>query len=226
MKKIIALVAVAAVSISMVCAEIGLTVGAKGNFGMNAGPAVTDSAKKMVKDGKNVFMVNGGGAVYARYNMPFHAPLGVQMEIGIRANNGGGLKVDDYSMKMSYTTMDIPLLVTYDIPVSSLVITPMLGLNFGIPVGKGKWTTKTPFGEGSSKVEVTGLPKVKAGIVVGADVALPLGPGSLTGGLSYIADFSEIGVLIPYENSPSDLQAVEVLTRRNLNISVGYAIKL
>lgn len=226
MKKIIALVAVAAISVSMVCAQIGLTVGAKGNFGMNAGTAVAEDIKEFAKDGKNVFMVNGGGAVYARYNMPFHAPLGVQMEIGIRANNGGGLKVDDTSVKMSYTTMDIPLLITYDIPVSSLVITPMLGLNFGIPVGKGKWTMETPDGEASSKVEVTGLPKVKAGIVVGADVALPLGPGSLTGGLSYIADFSEVMVVLPEEYTPNSIGAKKVLTRRNLNISVGYAIKL
>ena len=202
MKKIIALVAVAAISVSMVCAQI--TVGAKGNFGMNLGSQLDNKF-----DGaKDVFMVNGGGSIYGRYNMPFLPELGVQLEFGLTANNGAGQKVGGISQKSSYLSLDFPLLVTYDIPVSSIVITPMVGMNFSIPVGKIEVSMFEAYAKGF-------IP----GLVAGVEVGIPVGPGSVTAGLSYVNDF--IPVKAKYLIFEGD-----VLTRRNLNLSAGYAIKL
>lgn len=72
MKKIIAMAVVAAVAVSMVCAQI--TVGAKRTFGMNLGSKVSDEAKEIFArndDAKNAFMVNSGDSIYGRYNLPF-----------------------------------------------------------------------------------------------------------------------------------------------------------
>ena len=134
MKKIIAMAVVAAVAVSMVCAQI--TVGAKGTFGMNLGSKLDG---ELPDDAKNAFMVNGGGSIYGRYNLPFLPALGVQLEFGLTANNGAGVKVEMLGVEMtetySYLSLDFPLLVTYDIPVGSIMITPMVGVNFSVPVG-------------------------------------------------------------------------------------------
>ena len=240
MKKIIAMAVVAAVAVSMVCAQI--TVGAKGTFGMNLGSKLTDDGKEGVTMGfdtdlTNKVVVGGGGAIYGRYNMPFHAPLGVQLELGIFANNGVAVDVDDSfddggvkvnvtgSASLSYLSMDIPLIVTYDISAGPVVITPMVGVNFSIPLGKLKYKTEYTAkieGYGEEKEEFTEEldidPRFIPGIVAGVEVGLPLGPGSLVADLRYVNDFTNVTIA-------SEGESMELFTRRNFNISVGYALK-
>lgn len=240
MKKIVAMAVVAAVTVSMVCAQI--TVGAKGTFGMNLGSTLTDDGKEGVTMGfdtdlTNKVVVGGGGAIYGRYNMPFHAPLGVQLELGIFANNGVAVDVDDSfddggvkvnvtgSASLSYLSMDIPLIVTYDISAGPVVITPMVGVNFSIPLGKLKYKTEYTAkieGYGEEKEEFTEEldidPRFIPGIVAGVEVGLPLGPGSLVADLRYVNDFTNVTIA-------SEGESTELFTRRNFNISVGYALK-
>lgn len=226
MKKIIAMAVVAAVAVSMVCAQI--TVGAKGTFGMNLGSKVSDEAKKFFAgndDAKNAFMVNGGGSIYGRYNLPFLPALGVQLEFGLTANNGAGTKVEYEGVEMtataSYLSLDFPLLVTYDIPVGSIMITPMVGMNFSVPVGSPKFVFKADGNEVAmdmgDDLKVTGF---IPGIVAGVEVGIPAGPGSVTAGLSYVNDFTPVKV-----KSDGFDEKVDLLTRRNFNISLGYALK-
>ena len=219
MKKIIAMAVVAAVVVSMVCAQI--TVGAKGTFGMNLGSKL---AVELPDDAKNAFMVNGGGSIYGRYNLPFLPALGVQLEFGLTANNGAGLKVEYEGVEMtataSYLSLDFPLLVTYDIPVGSIMITPMVGMNFSVPVGSPKFVVKADGNEGAmdmGDLKVTGF---IPGIVAGVEVGIPAGPGSVTAGLSYVNDFTPVKVKSDGVDEKGDL-----LTRRNFNISLGYALK-
>ena len=219
MKKIIAMAVVAAVAVSMVCAQI--TVGAKGTFGMNLGSKLDG---ELPDDAKNAFMVNGGGSIYGRFNMPFLPALGVQLEFGLTANNGAGMKYEYAGIEMtqtySYLSLDFPLLVTYDIPVGSIMITPMVGMNFSVPVGSPKVTT-TVDGEKESEtmdgVKVTGF---IPGIVAGVEVGIPAGPGSVTAGLSYVNDFTPVKM-----KAEEGDEKVDLLTRRNFNISLGYALK-
>lgn len=243
MKKVIALVATAVVAVSMVCAQV--TVGAKGTFGMNLGSTLTDEGKTLFTRGydidtKNEVMVGGGGAIYGRYNMPFHTPLGVQLELGIFANNGVKVSADssieEDGMKIgveatgsaSYLSMDIPLIVTYDISAGPVVITPMVGMNFSIPLGKLKYkmeyTAKMDgqvVDEDDFTEDVDIASKFIPGIVAGVEVGLPLGPGSLVADLRYVNDFTKFSIDLGVDG----MDPVEVGIRRNFNISVGYALK-
>ena len=219
MKKIIAMAVVAAVAVSMVCAQI--TVGAKGTFGMNLGSKL---AGELPDDAKNAFMVNGGGSIYGRYNLPFLPALGVQLEFGLTANNGAGMKVEmlgvETTTTISYLSLDFPLLVTYDIPVGSIMITPMVGMNFSVPVGSPKFVVKADGNEAAmdmGDLKVTGF---IPGIVAGVEVGIPAGPGSVTAGLSYVNDFTPVKAKSDGVDEKDDL-----LTRRNFNISLGYALK-
>lgn len=215
MKKIIAMAVVAAVAVSMVCAQIGVTAGVKGTFGMNLGSQVAEK-DSYGDDVKDAFMVNGGGSLYGRYNMPFHAPLGVQLEFGITGNNGAGIEADSSKTTLSYLSLDIPLIVTYDISAGPVVITPMVGVNFSIPVGK---PTQDMDGE-KATVDNASIVGFIPGIVAGVEVGIPAGPGSVTAGLSYVNDFMPVKASYEGVDEKQDL-----LTRRNFNISVGYALK-
>jgi hypothetical protein len=220
MKKIIALVAVALVTVSMVCAQIGLTVGAKGNFGMNLGSQVDEKTDGM----KAAFAVNGGGSIYGRYNMPFLPALGVQLEVGMTFGNAIGEAKDNKNSRYnSYNSFDIPLLVTYDIPVSSIVITPMLGMNFSIPFGAPTAHSKTDGEKDSEKMDDYKVTGFIPGLVAGVEVAIPAGPGSITAGLSYVNDFTPVKGKAEFMGTTIER---EIGIRRNLNISAGYAIKL
>lgn len=221
MKKIIAMAVVAAVAVSMVCAQI--TVGAKGTFGMNLGSQIADK-DLLGDDVKNVFMVNGGGSIYGRYNLPALPALGVQLEFGLTANNGAGMKYEYAGIEMtstySYLSLDFPLLVTYDIPVSSVVITPMVGVNFSVPVGSPKLTVTADGEKESGKADGMKVTGFIPGIVAGVEVGIPAGPGSVTAGLSYVNDFTRVKAKYDGDDEKYDL-----LTRRNFNISLGYALK-
>ena len=48
----------------------------------------------------------------------------------------------------------------------------------------------------------------------------PVGPGSITAGLSYVNDFTPVKL-----KSDGFDEKVDLLTRRNFNISLGYALK-
>lgn len=225
MKKIIAMAVVAAVAVSMVCAQI--TVGAKRTFGMNLGSKVSDEAKDIFArndDAKNAFMVNSGDSIYGRYNLPFLPALGVQLEFGLTANNGAGLKAEYEGVEMtataSYLSLDFPLLVTYDIPVGSIMITPMVGINFSVPVGSPKFVFKTDENEASMDMGDLKDTGFIPGIVAGVEVGIPVGPGSVTAGLSYVNDFTPVKL-----KSDGFDEKVDLLTRRNFNISLGYALK-
>lgn len=221
MKKIIAMAVVAAVAVSMVCAQI--TVGAKGTFGMNLGSQLADK-DDFGDDVKNAFMVNGGGSIYGRYNLPFLPALGVQLEFGLTANNGAGVKVEYGGVKSttttSYLSLDFPLLVTYDIPVGSIMITPMVGINFSVPVGSPKFVFKTDENEAAMDMGDLKDTGFIPGIVAGVEVGIPAGPGSVTAGLSYVNDFTPVKLKVDGVDEKFDL-----LTRRNFNISLGYALK-
>lgn len=216
---------VAAVAVSMVCAQI--TVGAKRTFGMNLGSKVSDEAKEIFArndDAKNAFMVNSGDSIYGRYNLPFLPALGVQLEFGLTANNGAGLKAEYEGVEMtataSYLSLDFPLLVTYDIPVGSIMITPMVGINFSVPVGSPKFVFKTDENEASMDMGDLKDTGFIPGIVAGVEVGIPVGPGSITAGLSYVNDFTPVKL-----KSDGFDEKVDLLTRRNFNISLGYALK-
>ena len=244
MKRIISLVAAAALATGMVCAQVGGSVGARGTFGMNLGTTLTDDARKFISQGEDIDLkdklaLGGGGSVYGRYNMPFHTPLGVQLEVGVFANNGAKLAVDDTfeptsgmkgsvtgSASFSYLSLDIPLLITYDIDAGPVVITPFVGPNFSIPLGTLRHKQESTitmdgdvtkdFLEKSYDFSSRFIPGIVAGVAVG----LPLGAGALVADLRYVNDFTPVSV-----NPGAGRGETNLFTRRNFDISLGYELR-
>lgn len=116
MKKIIALVAVALITVSMVCAQKGIAVG--GGFGLHM-----NQSTKFYIDG---LKPGGGwqGSIFGRYYLPSFEPFGVQVELNL-ATNGSA---DPHYM--AYTGLDLPILATYDLNVWRFTFTFKLGPHF------------------------------------------------------------------------------------------------
>lgn len=96
----------------------------------------------------------------------------------------------------------------------------MVGMNFSVPVGSPKVTTTVDGEKESEKMDGVKVTGFIPGIVAGVEVGIPAGPGSVTAGLSYVNDF--IPVKAKYDG---DDEKYDLLTRRNFNISLGYALK-
>lgn len=124
MKKIIALVAVALVTVSMVCAQKGIAVGGGLGLHMNA-------SSKIYWDG----VESGGGwmgNLFGRYYLPSLEPLGVQVELNLAQN---GTAEPFYTV---YSGLDIPILATYDLNLWRFTFTFKLGPHFHFALSEVK----------------------------------------------------------------------------------------
>lgn len=237
MKKIILAAVLFAVTATMATA-LDITVGAKGTLAINAGTKFegwTEVGVKSLKlipgvSVKEKTNVGGGGEIFARVNfleLPV-GKLGAQAGLGIIANNGRTVEASAGSqkgkIKYSYTSLDIPLMVTYEIPVWLLKIIPMAGLNFSIPLGKGKAKTYDDLkgyfnGEGSVEFDIKS--RFIPGLVFGAGATFDLGPGAILFDARYLIDFGKFKVDASKIGGASEDEA---LSRKSLDFSLGYQI--
>lgn len=124
MKKIIALVAVALITVSMVCAQKGIAVGGGAGLHMNA-------SSKIYWDG----VESGGGwmgNLFGRYYLPSLEPLGVQVELNLAQN---GTAEPHYTV---YSGLDVPILATYDLNLWRFTFTFKLGPHFHFALSEVK----------------------------------------------------------------------------------------
>lgn len=213
MKKLLAVVAAGVVLVSALSAQI--TVGGKGTLALNVGTSV----EKAMFGGMDVdtgLLVGGGGSLFVRYNLPSLPALGFQADVGIMANNGFSAEGSEtgYSLsaKGTYTSLELPVLVTYDLAAGPVTITLLAGPNLSFPLGKAKVEQSVP-SDATEKWDIDS--KVLFGLTAGAAVAYPLGPGAIVGDLRYTTDFNKVKV-----------EGQEAMTRRALTFSAGYQIKL
>ena len=132
MKKIVLVLTTALLFVSLASAQI--TVGAKGIFTLNAGTKEAEDFQNLKNDISTVvelvgasfdsqLVVGGGGGLFVRYNMPFLSSLGIQTGLDVLANNGYKVeaaktiseKTYSASISATYTSLELPILVTYDI---------------------------------------------------------------------------------------------------------------
>ena len=223
MKKLIALVATGILATSLVCAQI--SVGAKGTVDFNLGTTFGEKAKETAKTEAELYgaevsypvMVGGGGSIFAGYQLPMLPALGFRLELGILANNGITTKMkigeNEGKTTFSYTSLELPIITSYDVALGPVVLTPYLGPNFSIALGKQK-TTQTKNDNKEELPETEFESPFSMGLVAGLEIGIPVGPGSVIADLRYINDFMELRP----KNAPEGFGA----TRRALAISAGY----
>lgn len=239
MKKIVVVLTTALLFVSLASAQI--TIGAKGIFTLNAGTKEAEGFQNLKSDISTVvefvgasfdsqLVVGGGGGLFVRYNMPFLSSLGIQTGLDVLANNGYKVeaaktiseKTYSASISATYTSLELPILVTYDIGLGPVTLTLLLGPNISFPINKMKITTSSSIiTDRSGTNEWNIANKAIFGITGGAAVALRLGPGSLVTDIRYINDFTPVKAGEKDSENPMDL-----FTRRALALSLGYQIRL
>ena len=239
MKKIVLVLTTALLFVSLASAQI--TIGAKGIFTLNAGTKEAEDFQNLKNDISTVvelvrasfdsqLVVGGGGGLFVRYNMPFLSSLGIQTGLDVLANNGYKVeaaktiseKTYSASISATYTSLELPILVTYDIGLGPVTLTLLLGPNISFPINKMKIATSSSIiTDRSGTNEWNIANKAIFGITGGAAVALRLGPGSLVTDIRYINDFTPVKAGEKDSENPMDL-----FTRRALALSLGYQIRL
>ena len=235
MKKIVLVLTTALLFVSLASAQI--TIGAKGIFTLNAGTKGTEDFEKSLPNidlgalaslsTKPEMVIGGGGGLFVRYNMPFLSSLGIQTGLDVLANNGYKVeaaktiseKTYSASISATYTSLELPILVTYDIGLGPVTLTLLLGPNISFPINKMKVTTALNSSSATDEWNIAN--KAIFGITGGAAVALRLGPGSLVTDIRYTNDFTPVKAGEKDSENPMDL-----FTRRALALSLGYQIRL
>lgn len=224
MKKIVVFAAMIVAVVSLATAEVGLAVGAKIVVGL---PAGTTLEQQLGSSDKMVPTANGGGTVFIRYELPLalasDSRLGVQVDVGFNANNGASIESElpilgKRKQTVSFNTVDIPLLVTYRLPVLGFLdVRVGVGPNFGLVLGKFKSDAYLN-GTKLASVEDDIASKLLIGILADVGVGFNLGPGTLLADVRFLNDFTKFAI------GDKD-NSVDFLTRRNLSFSVGYEMK-
>lgn len=213
MKKIILALVLLCVIFPLAFSSVSLGVRANGglNLGTKEASDLDDAFDKKVLPGF-------GAGLYARWDLPIVPFLGIQSGLDFYAGNGikfgEEIAGEKLSLTYSYNTLDIPVLVTFRLPLGLVKTTLYAGPNFSFPVGKVK-VSATGLGSETDGKAFDMDSTMVFGMQAGIDTSLGLGPLDLVLGLRYINDFAN--TRIKYTDSTSD----DFLTRRNLILSLG-----
>ncbi len=211
MKKLIAMLAVSVTAIAIAAADPVFVV--HGFVNLNALGTSYEHAPSDASSfgafGDNVSIGGGIGI-----NIPFAGYFGVQPGLDVYANRVGykssNMGFGDGAINAgNYVSLDIPLLFTAKLEKWNFQLGPYLS----IPVGKYKTTYKVGSNEASYESDITSNAIV--GMVAGIGYEERLGLGRLVFGARYMLDFMKL-----------EIEDVETLTRRGLEIDIGYKVPL
>ena len=213
MKKIILALVLLCVIFPLAFSSVSL--GVRANGGLNLG---TKEATEMVDFLDKKVLPGFGAGLYARWDLPIVPFLGIQSGLDFYAGNGikfgGEIAGEKLSLTYSYNTLDIPVLVTFRLPLGLVKTTLYAGPNFSFPVGKVKVSATGLGSETDGKAfDIDSI--MVFGMQAGIDTSLGLGPLDLVLGLRYINDFANTKIKI------SESVSEDFLTRRNLILSLG-----
>ena len=137
------------------------------------------------------------------------------------------LEIDDI---VSYNSLDIPILARYTIIFSPVILDVTGGFHVSFPMGKLNYTDSG---------ETIGISptNVAFGMNFGVNVGNKFGPGNIIVGVSFVFDFYPIKADIPIRTRRWDdwdyewiyewtKKEMDIVTRRSLNIMIGYGYKL
>lgn len=171
-------------------------------------------------------MVGTGYSPKEKSNIAFNATLigafrfndvwSIQPEINIMVNNGMEISGHDNTVKIEYTTIDIPLLLRWNFIQSPIVAGIMVGPYISIPLGK----LNLSIGDRGSALDTAGY---TFGITGGFVIGVKAGPGHFVFDMRYLNDFKSLYV---YEDFGEGLQKANICIRRSVNVTVGYELSL
>lgn len=219
MKKVVVLAAALAVFTSLAFSEVSVELGVKGGILLNAGTKLDNSSIdcKMT--------VGGDVGIFGHFGIVDIGPgaLSLQPEVFFSLANGAKGKWSEigyeHEVKTKYHSLDIALLIGYDIPVGKLSIRPFLGPKLGIPLGKVK--SKISYkaeGESFDFDDETDIAAATIGMDFGCGIAVPLGKFMLGGDIRYGIDFNKL------QGKGND-KNYDILRRGALGINITAAYK-
>lgn len=219
------------VASSMLFAQV--QVGARGTGFMSLGSSWAKETQEPIDDLINYLNGEGittkseesrsfgfGGALFANIGI---GKIGIQPEIACNVNNTKGTIVTidtgtekyKYTMEAKYNSIDVPVLLTYDIMSAPLTLTVFAGPNFSFPFGKLKFSTTDEDDPSNDETVDSDInTNLIFGAVGGLAAGVKLGILSIFADIRYLADFGTV------KSTANDVTA-EYFTRRNLQASVG-----
>lgn len=100
---------------------------------------------------------------------------------------------EEYEITTKYNSLDIALLIGYDIPIGNLSIRPFLGPKLGIPLGKMKsQVVIKEDGESFDYDDKADIAVATIGMDFGCGIAVSLGKFVVGGDIRYGIDFNKL----------------------------------
>ena len=157
--------------------------------------------------------VNPNFALYGAF--PLSENLWVQAELNFMINQGYRLTVSDRSGTdtdtITYTSLDLPILLKYELGQDEIIWGFLAGPHFSIPLGNARVS-----GDGlSENFNIRSF--ATFGVTAGAFAKYPLGNGYIVGDARFIFDFNAV-------EAREYFFTVDFMRRRALAFSVGYEI--
>jgi hypothetical protein len=184
---------------------------------LGAGFEINTADEDMVGDGyspKEKSNIAFNAALYGAYR--FNDVWSVQAEMNLMLNNGMEISGQGSTIRIDYTTIDIPVLVRWNFMQSPVVAGIVLGPYISLPAGKLNLSVN----DRGAALDMEGY---TLGIAGGFVLGYKLGPGSLAADVRYINDFGSLHVR---EDFGEGMQDANICVRRSINITVGYEFSL
>ena len=237
MKKVLVLVAVATIFGSIAFAEKVMEVGVKGGLLLNAGTKLAKEKEYkdiMIDEGSTVnekMTLGGDVGIFGHFGLVDLGPGTFSLQPEVFFSFANGLRYEEkqydwsYKASLKYNSLDIALLVGYDIPVGKISIRPFLGPKVGIPVGKMK--CDYDYGEDDDSSLDIKMKGATIGMDFGCGIAIPLGKFVLGADDRYGIDFNKVKAEFQAYDEYGDYAGkkdFDVLRRGALgiNITAGY----
>ena len=192
--------------------SIGGRVGVMFGFHNESSDITAESGLQLGSPSRSLFSPNF--TIFGNYLLGNNVSL--QAELNFLFNQGFIWNFPGGSAKLNYSSLDIPIMVKYDLIEVPVQIGILLGPNLSVPLGKINFSESE--GNVSQNWEVDS-DSPTFGICFGVVAGYLIGSGRLIGDLRFILDFTQLKGR--YLN-----ETAGVLTRRGLILSAGYVIPL
>jgi hypothetical protein len=171
-------------------------------------------------------MVGSGYSPKEKSNIAFNATLygafkfnemwSIQPEVNYMQNNGMEVSGQGYTVKIDYTTLDIPLLIRWNFIQSPFIAGVVVGPYVSLPISK----LNLSIGYRGSALDTTGF---SYGVTAGFAFGPRVGPGNLIVDVRFLHDLASLMVC---EDFGEGMQDAKIGIRRSINLTFGYEFSL